>query len=193
MERIPSVINLQINPPTMKLRIINSSITLKTIGILQLLGGVAGLYIMANLMLRTEVISGPYLLVMLIGVGLFIYSIICGKKLLSNDSKQMAIVYSIINYFFQLIHWSFFGWGLTYVSGLSFAIGIKESALHFDFALASNFQISINSGSEILFKINLVALLVLIILFDVLLELIKIKKAQMEVETVEVSNDLARI
>lgn len=126
---------------------------------------------MSTLMLQTEIVTGPYLLVFFIGTGLYLYSTYCGKKLLFDHDKKTGIIYSIINYFLQVIHWSFLGWGLMYVSGLSLAIGIKESAFSFTFSIASNFQISINSDSEFLLKFNLFAILALMVLFDLLLEI----------------------
>lgn len=156
----------------MKIRIKNSSITLKVISLLQFIGGIVGLCMVAYLMLRTENITGPYLFVFFIGVALFCYSVYSGKRLFFDIDKTHAVIYSIVNYFLQIFHWSILGYGLTYSSGAGLTIGINGSTINFNFgAITSSFQISFNSDSEFFFKVNLFAILILIILFDILKEM----------------------
>jgi hypothetical protein len=139
----------------MQLRIKNTKLTLQLIAWIQIVGGIIGLYIMAKLMLQTANVSGGLLLILMIGIMLFMYSIYCGKKLFTNKNKIPALIYSIINYVLQIFQWYLFGYGFTYSSGLEIAAGVQANELKFNFGLSSNFAMSIQTSDANFVKINL--------------------------------------
>jgi len=150
-------------------RIIRNSIwILKSISYLQIVGGITGLVLMGNLLLQTGTINGPLLLIFFTGIGLFLFSIYCGKILIGFN-KQKGIVYSLINQGLQLFQWSAFGYGISYSSGARACVGIKGLSITFDFAvIISSFDMYINSGEHFYIKVNLIALFVMIVLYHLL-------------------------
>ena len=171
----------------MKLRIKSTTLTLKLIGWLQIIGGLTGLGLVAYLMLQTGTINGAVLLIFVIGLALFSFSIYAGKSLLTDQRKTAAIVLSIINQVAQLFQWSIFGHGLSYSSGAEFTLGIKGLAVNFNFsAIMSTFKMAINSDDEFFIKVNLLAVLIILVLADVLRELNekteKIEAGQLQTE-----------
>ena len=86
----------------MRIRIKSTTLTLQIISWLQIVGGVTGLGLVAYLMLQTGTINRAILLIFLIGLGLFSYSIYSGKRLLTDPEKGTGIVLSIINQVVQL-------------------------------------------------------------------------------------------
>jgi hypothetical protein len=156
----------------MKPRIKNTQLTLKLISWLQIVGGIAGLGLMAYLMLRTGAINGTLLLILLLGVGIYSFSIYSGKRLLTDVDKKTGIVLSIINQVPQIIQWSLLGYAFTYASGFQLAIGIANTGLSFGFSIiTSSFQMAINSDNEFLFRVNFAAIILIGVLGDILAEL----------------------
>ncbi len=138
----------------MKLLSKNLKLIQKIIGWIQIIGGIAGLGLMAYLMLNTEAINGPVLLLLLIGVALFIISIYCGNTLLSPLNTKKGIIVSLINQALQFIQWSIAGYGLSYSSPVQILIGLKGAELNFSFGLTSTFNMAFNSGDSFRFEIN---------------------------------------
>jgi hypothetical protein len=135
---------------------------LRIFGWIQIIGGITGLGLMAYLLLHTEAISGPILLIFIIGLSLFIFSIYTGKVLL-YDSKRTGIVLTIINQAFQLFQWNILGYGLSYAAGAELLLGIKGLSLNFNIsAVVSTFSMTINSSNGFSFSINIIALLIII-------------------------------
>lgn len=156
----------------MRLRIKNTILTIKIISWLQIIGGVTGIGLVAYLMLQTGTINGAILLIFIIGLGLFIYSIYSGKRLLTDENKTTGIILSIVNQIVQLFQWSMFGYGLTYSSGAELALGVQGLSFKFNFAaLISSFKMAINTNDEFFIKINIIAVLLIFVLVDILKEL----------------------
>jgi hypothetical protein len=163
----------------MRLRIKNADLTLKIISWMQIIGGIAGLGLIAYLLLQTDTINGAILLIFLIGLSLFIFSIYAGKVLLINSNKKKGIMLALINQTIQLFQWSMFGYGLSYNTGAELLIGIK-SPLSIDFnfgVIIPAFSMSIKSSDQFFFKINLISVLLIIVLIDILSE-IKVKNVK---------------
>lgn len=155
----------------MRYRIKSTKLTLKIIAWLQIVGGVSGLGAMGYAMLKIGTVTGAVLLLLFVGIGLFSFSIYCGRKLITEIHNSRRIIFSIINQFLQIFQWSFLGYGLTYSSGLSLTFGVERSGYVFNFSmLLSYFNMSINSGDDAYLKLNLIALLIILILFDILSE-----------------------
>lgn len=173
----------------MQLRIRDTELTLKVSSWLQIVGGIIGIGLLCNLMLQTGTINGAILLIFLAGLALFSYSIYCGKRLLTDQSKRNGVILSIINYAVQIFQWNVLGFGLSYSTGMEIVLGV-EGGLNFKFNLSlfSTFKMAINTGDDMFIKVNLFALLMVFVLADILSE---IKHGnQSNVETVDVLDDL---
>jgi hypothetical protein len=175
----------------MRLRIKSTTLTLQIISWLQIVGGVTGLGLVAYLMLQTGTINGGLLLIFLVGLALFSYSIYSGKRLLTDNDKRTGIILSIINQVMQIFQWTMFGYGLTYSSGAEIALGIQGLEFKFNFAaLISSFNMSINTDDEFFIKINLIAVLLIFVLVDILNEM-KDTRGE-EIETLEIQTSELR-
>lgn len=156
----------------MKPRIKNTQLTLKIIGWLQIVGGIAGLGLIAYTMLGTGTITGTLLLMLLMGIGLFVFSIYAGKRLLTDADKKTGIILSIINQVPQIIQWSLLSYAFIYASGAQLSAGISNAGLSIDIKIfTSAFQMAINSDNEFLFRVNFFAIVVIGVLGDILAEL----------------------
>jgi hypothetical protein len=162
----------------MKLRIKSTKLTLQVISWIQIVGGITGLGLIAYLMLKTGAISGAVLLIFTIGIGIFGYSIYSGKRLLTDATKNTAIILSVINQAIQVFQWSMLGYGFSYSSGVELILGVQEQTFCFNFAvITSTFEMSFNSNNDFFIKVNLIAILLIVVLFNILNELKKEKTA----------------
>jgi hypothetical protein len=174
----------------MTLRIKNTGLTIKIISWLQIIGGIAGLGLIAYLLLSTGTINGPVLLIFSTGIGLFSYSIYSGKSLLTDDNKKTGIILSIFNQAFQVIQWSMFGYAFVYSAGAELTIGLQETTFKFNItAFISSFQMSIKTDPEFLFKINLLPILVIYVLVDIFNELTDNSDEEKEIQVEELKVD----
>jgi len=150
----------------MKLRIKSTALTLKIISWIQIIGGIIGLGLMVSLLLKTGTISGALLLIFIIGIGLFWYSIYSGKRLLTDEKKCTATILSIINQAIQIFQWNMFGYGFSYCSGAELTLGVQGESLDLTFAASvSTFNMSMNNNDEPFLKINFIAILLIFMLF----------------------------
>jgi len=151
-----------------KLRIKDTAITLKIVSWLQIVGGITGVFLMAKLLLQTGTINGPLLFIILIGISLFIFSFYVGKKLLTEKDKIAGIRLSLLNQALQLFHFKLIGLGFSYSAGASFLLGVKGLSIDFNFfIITSSFQMTIFTEGEYYFKINFLAVLLIIVLYDI--------------------------
>lgn len=123
-------------------------------------------------MLNTGEVNGAILLIFLIGLALFIFSIYTGRQLLNKETLKYGIVLSIINQIFQIIQFKMAGYGFSFSSGGELLVGFSNN-IKFDFAIInSSFNMSINTdSSEFVFMVNFLAIFFLIVLFDIWEEL----------------------
>jgi len=151
---------------------------LKALGIYQIAGGVVGLLLTVWSILNLTVISALLLLILLIAVLLYSYSIYCGILLVRN--KIAGLKHSLINQFLQIINFLISGFAFKYISGvfLSFGIDLTDSFYFlFNFGISS-WQISLYGDSEpFIVSFNFVALF-LILFIENLKK--KIDKEQLE-------------
>ncbi len=158
----------------MKYRIKNTQTTILILGIYQLLGGIAGLIITAYWAMHTELINGPILLIFLIATGLYLFSIKSGTLLLWKDYKK-GLIYSIINQAIQILSVGFGGYKFRYSSGANGIFGLNFTngfELKISFALASDFNISINvNNTEYFIYLNLLAIFLFFAFYDIYEEL----------------------
>lgn len=139
---------------------------LKGIGILEITGGITGLGLIIWLMLQGTETNTFVLLILLLAIGFYVYSIFAGLKLFKK--LEYGIIHSRILQYIQIPAFSI---GLlTYImtSGGYFLLGYNftEKTITFSFALiASKFQLNIlNHGESEFFSINLLAIVVLVLL-----------------------------
>ena len=136
---------------------------IKRIAYYQIIGGVSGLLIGAWGVTKVSATSNEVVIFFFIGAILFSFSIYCGQRLLMGEI-QKALKLSSLNQILQLFTISVLGFSFTYVAGLYLALGFDYSN---DFRVALSYQISQYSISfedlskEVVFQVNLVALLVL--------------------------------
>ena len=135
-------------------------------GIYQLAGGIVGLGFIILLITRLPSFSIPFLLIILISLGLFLYSIYCGTLLIKR--KKSGLNHSLINQFLQLVNFSIAGFAISYVSGLFISAGVESNDSHY---MQTNIGISgckiaFNSDNEtFLINFNFLALFLIIFLF----------------------------
>lgn len=151
---------------------------LKALGIYQIIGGIIGLGLTAWIVINLDVISIFLLLIILVAVGLYFYSIYSGILLLKNKTNGLS--HSLINQALQLFGFSVLGFGFRYASGVYAGVTIdltNSFDLFFDFGISS-WQITINSETETFFiSFNLVPLFVILFIENLRK---KIKKLQFE-------------
>ncbi len=104
-----------------------------------------------------------------------------------EPERKLSLIYSIINYIPQILQWYFLGYKFTYSSGVEINIGAQKSKFFFNAAVTSDFSMSINTNDPYFLKINIVALFIVIILFDILDERKLIKKQNQEIDTILIS------
>lgn len=154
-----------------------------TIGWYQIVGGGTGFLKMLYSLFTTAQISGLLILINILILGFFIYSILCGTLCLKY--KDNALTHSLINQFLQLISFACFSFSFIYVSGLYLSIGLDLSnsiAITFDFGI-SKFDFKIYSENVIAeMNFNLVAF-GLIYWIDKLIKKIKEEKTNIEISS----------
>ena len=119
---------------------------LKGIGILEIVGGITGIGLIIWLALQGMETNTYVLLILLVAIGFYIYSIYAGIKLFKNQEK--GILHSQILQFIQLISFSIGGTTYLLTSGGNFFIGYNMTEVNLEFKLniiASEFQINLMS------------------------------------------------
>jgi hypothetical protein len=158
---------------------------LKGLGIYQIIGGVIGLFITIKLILEQETFPILLLVLFLIPIVLYAYSIYCGILMLKLNEK--GLFHSLINQYLQLINFSILGYMFQFVSGLYLSTGIDlTNLLKFKFNLGiSSWQIIFNGEDEnASISINLVALFLIIFIDKIKM---KIKERKLELDLLKPS------
>lgn len=173
----------------MKLRIKNTDLTIRILGIYQLLGGIVGLGVTGWLLLKTGTINGPVLFILLTAIGFYSLSIKAGSLLLKKRMKE-GLIYSMVNQILQFVAFSVGGNMYKFISGGKTLIGFDfTNGFHFkiDFGLTSEFNFSILVDEQHYFVyVNILAILVLYVLSDIYEEL---KNADKKVEPAIIEED----
>ena len=170
----------------MRLRIKNTEYTLKVLGWVQIFGGIYGIGFVSWLTINVGDINGALLFILLFGYSLNIFCITSGIKLLNQDSIKYGLMFSMINYAFQVIQFKILGYSLIFSSGTAFTIGFNDG-FRFNFALfASSFQMAINTDdTDFVFMLNFVAILILVVLEEIWSEKYGKKKTEKLEQIVE--------
>jgi len=135
----------------------------KRLGIYQVAGGIIGLGLTIWLIINQVNFSPLIILLYLIAVILYFFSIYCGILLINK--KMDGLNYSIINQYLQLINFLLLRFSFQYISGLFLSFGIDlTNEFLFKFNLGvSTWLISVGGDSDIiLVNFNIVALCLII-------------------------------
>jgi hypothetical protein len=166
-------------------KIKNKDTKLKVLGYYQLIGGIAGLVTTFYLIAQTATITGLILILYLIALGLYSFSIYCGIQILKNRKHSLDV--SLINQYLQLISFAILGYGFKYVSGLLLSVGVdltNSFDMKFNVGIMSTWEMNWNTDADkIEFNLNLVALF-----FIIFIDKLKNSKSSDKVELVNVNN-----
>lgn len=154
---------------------------IKTLGLYQVAGGLVGIIIIVWGIFKNGTFSLQVLLVYLLVILFFAYSIYAGICCLYN--KKNALQVSLINQLLQLFSFAVMGYAFKYASGIYLSIGIDLTD-SYDFSVGagiSSFTFNFNIETERLeIEINLIAL-ALILWID---RLIKKTKEKAEIKAI---------
>nr|WP_321409943.1 hypothetical protein [uncultured Carboxylicivirga sp.] len=161
----------------MKKRIKDTNTTLSTIAIYQIIGGVFGIGLVGWLMLRTGQINGPILFILLFATFLFGLSIYSGNLLFRTNRQKEGLIYSSFLQGLQIISFGMGGYAYEFFSGANATVGINlTNGFEFKISAAlSTFTFNLNSGVNYFIKINILAIIILVVLIDIYEELYKKK------------------
>lgn len=129
------------------------------LGLYQIVGGVVGIAISLWLILKSQLFSGPAIVLYTVILIFYVYSIFCGT--LCVKAKENALVHSLINQMLQLIAFTIFGFTFSFAAGIYIRVGVEmANSIGFDFDLGiSAFSFSlIDASDSFLIDINLIAL-----------------------------------
>lgn len=135
----------------------------------QIVGGAIGVLLTFWVLLNLQ--SGGFLF--LLGtMGLYSYSMYCGKLLIDGKIKE-GLRHSTINQVTQVINFAIAGYAFKFISGINLTIGIDYTTeLHFFYNYSlSQFQINLNSHKELVtVGLNLVALSMIFLIGNLMIE-----------------------
>lgn len=137
---------------TMNVKLPNKlKIKLKRLANYQIAGGIIGIIWTIWLIPQTVTISGLILLIYLLAVGLYLFSIYCGRLLLKGE-YELGLKLSTINQSLQIFSFALMGFAFKFVAGLYLGVGIDyTNDFKFDIKFSfSAFQININTDEELI-------------------------------------------
>ncbi len=151
----------------------NIKSNLTNLGIYQIIGGAIGLLFIIWTIFKSPISPIEALLIYLIIVSLFLYSVFCG--ILCIKVKKNALNHSLANQILQVFSFAIMGFAFKYVAGFYLTIGLDLADsfnLHFGAGLSKiDFNIN-NEKKRLEVDFNLVAL-ALIYWIDKLLKKVK--------------------
>lgn len=124
---------------------------LKRLANYQIAGGIIGIIWTIWLIAQTLTISGLILLIYLLAVGLYSFSIYCGRLLLKGK-YELGLKLSTINQSLQIFSFALMGFAFKFVAGLYLGFSIDyTNDFKFDTKFSfSAFQININTDEELI-------------------------------------------
>ena len=138
----------------------NEKIKLQVLSYYQIAGGILGIGLIIRLIAETETVTGPLLLIFATGIGLYSFSIFCGRQLLTGKIKR-GLKLSTVNQILQILQFALLGFAFQYVSGIMLTVGIDlTTGFNFKFNLnLSMLTITINREKELLkVGVNIIAI-----------------------------------
>lgn len=124
---------------------------LKRLAYYQIAGGIIGIILTIYLIEQTVTITGLVLLIYLLAVGLYSFSIYCGRLLLKGE-YELGLKLSTINQSLQIFSFALMGFAFKFVAGLYLGFSIDYTN---DFKFATKFsfsalQINMNTDKELI-------------------------------------------
>ncbi len=153
---------------------------IKAIGWYQLLGGIVGIGFMLRLITKIQAMNGSLFLIILVGLGLYLFSIYAGSLMIKRVNEKRAIIISIVNQSLQIFQFKMLGFGLTYSTLLSLTIGYNPPEIEFHFDAFTLFSGTILSGDEFFIFINIIPVLICGVLLS-LLDSVKSNTPEIEI------------
>ncbi len=176
----------------MKFRIKSAETTILIVAIYQILGGIWGFGLIAWLLLQTQELNGPILLIYLISIALYCLSANAGLVLLRKDYKR-GLILSFINQAFQVVAIAIGGYKFDFISGAKLAGGFNFTNgffMNLNFALTSEFNMSWNSGSTFYLYINFLAVFLIYVIADLYDDFAKKKTNAEEINQLVINDDV---
>ena len=129
----------------------------------QIAGGTVGIFITIWLIAQTNTITGLIILIFVLAVGLYSFSIYCGR-LLIKEEFDIGLRLSTINQAFQVFSFTFLGFAFKFVAGLCLDVGFDYTnsfKFAFNFSLSA-FHMSVNTDDDsITLGLNILAVFVI--------------------------------
>ncbi|MBC5994711.1 hypothetical protein [Pontibacter cellulosilyticus] len=137
---------------------------LKYIGWYQIAGGVIGIGLTLWLVLTTETMSNLTVLVILLALGLYSFSIYSGNLLTKPERIEKGIKLTIVHQLLQVFYISLFGMTYQYYSGFQLSVGMdltNSFLFKFNFSF-SGFNFSYNPNADnLIVMLNIVPLILI--------------------------------
>ena len=135
---------------------------LRYIGLYQIIGGIVGWLMVGWALLYEEGQSKSLTTVVIFGILLFSFSIVCGWLLLSN--YEQAIRFSAINQGLQVLMFGLGSFLFKYCSGiyLSFGVNVADDIKMKSDVGLSIFHLFINTGEQWEISVNVIAVWLLV-------------------------------
>jgi len=175
----------------MKYRIKNTRLTVLILAYYQIIGGIIGLWVLVKILMNSQTINGALLLIILIALGLYYFSIKSGSLLIRQEYKR-GLIYSMIHQSVQVIGIGFGGDKFLYYSGANIGLGPNfTDGIEFKFLLEffSEFEMSLNLSEKSYFLyVNILAMFLLYVFWDLYKELIldEMKESTSPIEKTEI-------
>jgi hypothetical protein len=129
------------------------------LGLYQIFGGAIGILLVAVGIYRDSLIDSFTVLLYILIVLIFSYSIFCG--MLCIKASRRALKYSLANQILQLFGFAAMGFAFKYVAGVSLTVGLDlTDSLNFSFGAGiSKFVLNLNLDRDTLeLNVNLIAI-----------------------------------
>ncbi|MBO0950677.1 hypothetical protein [Fibrella forsythiae] len=129
----------------------NLSDKIRQLAYYQIVGGICGIGLVIWLVAQTKSVSGLSLLIFILAVSLYLFSIHCGRLLLKNK-LDLGLDLSTYNQAIQVLNFALFGFAFKYASGLYIGVEIDYTDdFKFDVGLSlSALQINVNADKQII-------------------------------------------
>lgn len=138
----------------------NEKTKLKGLAYYQIAGGVIGIGLTIWLTAQIAIFTGLLLLILILAIGLFLFSIFCGQQLLKGNIVK-GLKLSSFNQILQTMNFAIAGFAYKFIAGIMLTVGINYTSnfnFEFNFSLPT-FQFNINQDNELLtFGFNIIAL-----------------------------------
>lgn len=136
----------------------------KYIGWYQIAGGIIGVCLAIWLILTYETLVNYQVLIILIAITFYSFSVYCGSLLIKEDRVELGVKFTTVNQILQIFYISMFGLTYQYYSGIQLSFGLDLTAdllFKFDFSF-SGFSFTYGSKEgEIIVMFNIIPVLVL--------------------------------